>query len=199
MGWIRRGGFIAIVLGVISCSEPVKQERFVDNDIKTKLAQFAPIEIGVDDALIPTKHRPLLKKLVEAARIIDTLFAIQVARENPTWRADIASQEKSEDMLAYFDMMYGPWDRLDRDQPFWGRKKKPPGAAFYPEDLTKTEFETWIEAHPKQEDAFHSYFTVIARRPGARIGAVQRSVQDLSVARRDHSRTGGESGARRAA
>jgi hypothetical protein len=163
MGWIRRGGFIAIVLGVVSCSEPVKQERFVDKDVKTKLVQFAPIEVGVDDALIPTKHRPLLKKLVEAARIIDTLFSIQVARDNPSWRAEIASGEKSEDTLAYFDMMYGPWDRLDRDQPFWGRKKKPPGAAFYPEDLTKTEFETWIEAHPEQEDAFHSYFTIIAR------------------------------------
>ncbi len=163
MGWVRRGSFIAIILGIISCSEPEKQERFVDNDIAAKLAQFAPIEIGVDDALIPTKHRPLLKKLVEAARIIDTLFTIQVARENPTWRTDIASQEKSEDTLAYFDIMYGPWDRLDRNQPFWGRKAKPQGATFYPEDLTKDEFETWIAAHPDQEDAFHSYFTIIER------------------------------------
>jgi hypothetical protein len=122
-----------------------------------------PVEIGVEDTFIPTKHRSLLKKLVEAARLIDQLFLLQVARENPAWRAEIASRAEAKSTLAYFDIMYGPWDRLDGDRRFWGNKEKPKGVTFYPEDLTKKEFETWIEAHPDREDDFKSYFTIIER------------------------------------
>jgi hypothetical protein len=41
-------------------------------------------------------------------------------------------------------MNYGPWDRLDANAPFVeGYGPKPPGARFYPEDMTREEFEAW--------------------------------------------------------
>ena len=133
------------------------------SDIETKLAKFAPTEIGVDDGKIVDDLKPVLVKLIEAARIINDLFLRQVAEENPSWREEIAKDPSLASTLAYFDIMYGPWDRLDHNTPFWGEKDKPKGVSFYPEDLTSEELEKWIEDHPDQKDTFIGYFTTIAR------------------------------------
>jgi hypothetical protein len=131
--------------------------------MKELLAKFAPTEIGVPDAKIPQKHRGVIKKLVEAAEIVDELFLLQVDARNKTWRGQIAGDPKLAATLAVFDVMYGPWNRLDHNKPFWGDVEKPKGATFYPEGLEKEELERWIADHPKQKEAFTGYFTVIER------------------------------------
>ncbi|MGH7336016.1 MAG: dipeptidyl-peptidase 3 family protein, partial [Myxococcota bacterium] len=73
-----------------------------------------------------------------------------------------------------FRLMQGPWDRIDGDQPFLGKRAKPPGAGFYPEDMTKKEFEKWIEAHPADRAEFVSDRTLI-RREGEALVAVPYS------------------------
>jgi hypothetical protein len=62
--------------------------------------------------------------------------------------------------------MFGPFDRLEHDEPFIGTDKKPLGANFYPEDMTKEEFENHIKNNPDDEKAFTSEFTVIRRVDG---------------------------------
>ena len=47
----------------------------------------------------------------------------------------------------------------------------PEGAAFYPTDMTREEFEGWIAEHPEDEEAFTSGYTVI-RRDGDRLVAI---------------------------
>ena len=138
----------------------------MSEDMKAKVAKFAPVEIGVPNERIPAGLRPVIKKLVDAARMLDRLFLHQVAKENPRWREQIAKDPAQRDTLAYFDIMYGPWDRLDHNKPFWGTKEKPKGATFYPEDLTAKDLEAWIEAHPDKKDAVTGYFTVIEREGG---------------------------------
>jgi hypothetical protein len=142
-------------------AEPEKKAEV--DEMAAKVARFAKVEIGVPDDRIPEQLRPVISKLIEAARIMDRLFFVQVARENPDWRAEIARDPKLADTLACFDIMYGPWDRLDHDQPFWGGEHKPEGATFYPEDLTREQFEQWVAEHPDQKEAFSGYFTVIER------------------------------------
>ncbi len=144
--------------------EPKKEEvESVGDDLKAKLAKFAPTEIGVEESRVPEKHRGVIKKLVEAAMIMDKLFLGQVAADNPAWRAKLAADPKLADALAYFDVMYGPWDRLDHNKTFWGDKAKPKGVTFYPEDLKAEELEKWIADHPDQKAAFTGYFSVIKR------------------------------------
>jgi hypothetical protein len=135
------------------------------------LAKFAPTEIGVADAAIPEKHRGVIEKLVEAAKILDELFLLQVDARNKEWRAELAKDMSKAETLAVFDVMYGPWNRLEHDAPFWGDIKKPAGVTFYPEDLKKEELEQWIADHPDQKEAFTGYFTVI-RRDGDKLEAV---------------------------
>ena len=51
-------------------------------------------------------------------------------------------------LLAKFDAFYGPWDPIEDKAPFFGGKPKPAGAGFYPADLTKEEFDTYLAANP---------------------------------------------------
>jgi hypothetical protein len=127
------------------------------------LAKFAPTEIGVEDARIPEKHRGVIKKLVEAAVILDELFLLQVDSRNKTWREEIAADPRLETTLTVFDIMYGPWNRLDHNKPFWGNVEKPKGVNYYPRDITKEEVEQWIADHPGQKEVFTGYFTRIER------------------------------------
>jgi len=68
--------------------------------------------------------------------------------------------------LHYFELNKGPWSDLDDHQAFLPDvpPKKLPGANFYPEDMTRDEFETWAFKLPKadQEQA-RGFFSVIRR------------------------------------
>jgi len=154
-------------------------------DVKERLAQFAPTPIDFDEALVSAENKVVLRKLVQAAQIVDGLFLKQVSEDNPKVRADLVAAGAPEEVLTYFDVMYGPWDRVKGDEPFvTGIEAKPPGASFYPADLTKEELEGWIEKHPDQAEAFRGYFTVI-RRKGADLVAIPYSeyyAEDLKTA-----------------
>lgn len=146
----------------------------VAGDISRRLARFAPVDIDVDEALITPELRPVLQKLVQASVIIDDLYFRQVSAENPGLRARLAADRSSRQALAYFDIMYGPWDALEEGEPFIGTTRRPPGATFYPPDLTEAAFRAYVDAHPDQREALTSYFTVI-RREGEELVAVPYS------------------------
>ncbi len=140
-----------------------QNEKTVEPGVTEMIAKFTPTPIGVDIEKIHEKHRKVIKKLVEAATIMDDLFLNQVCGENPKWREELSNDPGMADVLAAFDIMYGPWNRLDHNKIFWGDKEKPKGANYYPEDLTKAEIEKWITDHPEQKEAFTGYFTLIQR------------------------------------
>jgi len=74
--------------------------------------------------------------------------------------------EEAKYQLELFNIMFGPFDRLDHDAPFIGTEKKPLGANYYPEDMTKEEFENWVKENPTDEKSFTSEFTIIRREDG---------------------------------
>ena len=39
----------------------------------------------------------------------------------------------------------GPWDEVDEDKPFFGNAARPVGAGFYPADLTKEQFDAYLQ------------------------------------------------------
>ncbi|MGK2856908.1 MAG: dipeptidyl-peptidase 3 family protein [Thermoanaerobaculia bacterium] len=140
-------------------------------DLDARLAQLPRTTIDYDRSLLDETETKVLEKLVEASRIIDDIYWIQVAEENTRVKAELetaatASPEHAK-ALALFTMNHGRWDRLSEDEPFVApfgdAGKKPHGAGFYPTDMTKEEFEAWIAANPKDKEAFQSTFTVIQR------------------------------------
>jgi hypothetical protein len=111
------------------------------------------------EALTPAE-RQMIPLLIEAVQHMDAVFWQEA------WGDRAALMQRIEDpaMQRYAEANYGPWDRLDGDEPFVaGVGAKPAGARFYPEDMTKEEFEAHLAAHPGDREAFESLYSVIRR------------------------------------
>ena len=134
--------------------------------LMNKINKFAKTEIKYDQSLLNAKQKVVVQKLYEAAKIMDDIFLEQVYSKNFEIKERL---EKSTDpvdklRLEYFNIMFGPFDRLEHDKPFIGNKPKPLGANFYPEDMTKEEFNNWLQNHPQDKNKFTNEFTVIRRK-----------------------------------
>lgn len=133
--------------------------------LESKIAQYAKTDIKYDENLLDDNQKIVVQKIFEAAKIMDELFLEQVYSKNFEIKSQLVNSNNAEDKLKleYFNINFGPFDRLDHDKPFIGEKPKPLGANFYPEDMNKEEFTKWIEDHPEDEKAFTSEFTIIRR------------------------------------
>ncbi len=103
---------------------------------------YATVSLSADLSHLSGRQRELIGVLIEAARIMDDLFWRQAYGDPAPLLASIEDPRARR----FAEINYGPWDRLDGDRPFLtGVGPKPPGARFYPEDMTKAEFEAWDE------------------------------------------------------
>ncbi|WP_304130227.1 peptidase [Ignavibacterium album] len=163
---------------ILSCEKQnqMKEESQVEI-LKQKIEQFIPVEIQYDENLLSEREKIVLEKLYRASKLIDTLFLDQVYSKNHQIKSALLSKLSDKSIvtnpdeklelklqLELFNIMFGPFDRLKDDEPFIGSERKPLGANFYPEDMTKEEFENWIKQHPQDEKSFTSEFTVIRRQ-----------------------------------
>jgi len=135
-------------------------------DIGQRLAQFAPIDMTYDENLLNGEQKQVLEKLVMAAQVMDTIFWKQASHVGLSIQKDFlqSNEASAEDFLRYMKINFGPYDRLDENKPFIGSETKPLGAGFYPEDMTKEEFEAFIERNPNLKDSFESPFTLVSRQ-----------------------------------
>ncbi len=136
--------------------------------MKQKIAQFERSVIKYDENSLTENERKVVENLYKASKLIDKIFLRQVYYKNPEIEKELKARtdELGKLYYDYFKIMFGPFDRLDHDKPFYGTEQKPKGANFYPADMTKEEFENWIKAHPDDEAAFTSERTVIERKDG---------------------------------
>jgi hypothetical protein len=137
-----------------------------ETTLAAKIRRFAPTIITADVSRLSAGDRRALAKIIEAARLLDPLFLRQV------WSGNEALQQKLErdktaagrERLHYFQINNGPWSRLDNDEPFIEGvpREKPPGANYYPEDMTKEEFNTWSQSLPLEarERALGFFYTI---------------------------------------
>ncbi len=137
-------------------------------DIEKRLAQFSPTPLTADLSALAPEDRQVLDKLVEASRFMNEIFLRQAWLKNPELRQQLQTWNDGATRPArdYYEIMFGPWDRLDEKKPFIGDLKHPAGAGYYPEDMTKEELEKHLQANPGDKEAFTSNFTVIRRRDG---------------------------------
>jgi hypothetical protein len=149
------------------------------SQLKQMSARFAPVKPKYDESSLSAGDRKALAKLVEAARSLNLLFMDQL------WSGDRALYQKlqndttplGKERLHYFWLNKGPWSDLDGHKAFLPGvpERKPEGANFYPEDMTRTEFEAWVKTlSPDQRRQAEGFFTVI-RRNGKQFTAVPYS------------------------
>jgi hypothetical protein len=157
--------------------EPVIKNYAAIEEVKTQVEKFKPVEIDYNESMLSEGDRLALQKLVEAAHLMDEIFLRQVYSKNVAIQ-QVLNQGDNADykvLKEYFDINFGSFDRLEDDKPFINpNEPKPKGANFYPEDMTKEEFEQWLQDHPEDQEAFIGYFTVIQRN-GEKLEAVPYS------------------------
>jgi hypothetical protein len=150
------------------------------DSLQMEMARFAPVEITYDETILSPSEKEALAKLAQVSHLIDEIFLRQVWSGNVALRdqllqlSDTAGphQALAQDLFRFFRINAGPWLRLEGGKPFIGSRPKPDGAGYYPEDMTKEEFEAFVTAHPEQKDAFTGYFTRIDRAPDGSLQAV---------------------------
>lgn len=140
-------------------------------------AQFEQIDMAPDVAFLTDEEKKVVNLLNQAGELMDEIYLRQRSEKNVKWRAEIETSEHSNKamLLDLFDLHFGPWDTLDHNRPFYGGEPMPEGAAFYPPDMTKDEFENWIISHPEDEEAFRSGYTVIRRTDEGGLKAIPYS------------------------
>lgn len=134
--------------------------------IDERLTMYAAVDIEVDLSGLTERQRALVGKLIEAGRLADEIFWLQSSHDAVALRDSLLLTGGMEsDVLQYVMINYGPYDRLLEGERFVGDgpMSKPDGAAFYPADMTKQEFESWVAAHPHEKTAFQDHYTVIER------------------------------------
>lgn len=133
-------------------------------------AQFTPTPLFVDVSHIEERDRKALVYLIAAARVIDDIFLRQVWSGNEELYRSLTKDRSPEGQARarLFWISKGPWSTLDAHRAFMPGVplQRPPGGAFYPEDMHRDEFERWVKTLPdKQAEAAKSFFTVIRRAP----------------------------------
>jgi hypothetical protein len=137
------------------------------DQLKTMTARFAPVDLSADLSKLPTNERQALSKLVEAAKVMDSLFLRQVWAGNETMLLNLVqdTSEIGRARLHYFLLNKGPWSRLDHNDSFIpGAPPKPDAANFYPADATKQEVEEWLATLSGSQKSFATGFYSTVRR-----------------------------------
>ncbi len=165
---------IAAVAAAAGCGGEQTQKKAEVDVIARKLEAYVPVKIEVPWNVLDQNQEKVLEKLYRAAGVMDDIFLRQVYEKNPVVRKEIKAGG-GEDMLRFFDINFGPWDRLAADEPFYGEAEKPLGASYYPSDMTKAEFEKWLQEHPEDREAFESGYAVIRRTGDGGLKAVPYS------------------------
>lgn len=138
-------------------------------DIAQKLAQYTPVRLTADLSGLSERERRMIPLLIEAAQEMDTIFWQEVYPPRDSLLATIRDSAAR----AYVMLNYGPWDRLDNNAAFVpGVGPRPSGAAFYPADMSKEEFESAAKAAPDGGAALRSLYTVVRRDSAGRLVAV---------------------------
>jgi hypothetical protein len=136
--------------------------------LRAMASRFAPTPLNVDVSGLSPGDRKALVKLIGGARIVNRLFMEQF------WSGDLALYQKLQEdhsplgraRFHYFWINKGPWSEIDGYQAFLPGvpARKPLGANFYPEDMTKEEFESWVKTlSPSEKEQAEGFFTVIRR------------------------------------
>src|ERR1043165_6681908 len=112
-----------------------------------KIRRFAPTVMTANTARLAANDRKALQKIIAAAKLYDPLYQRQIWSGNESLLKTLEADKTPPGRLRlhYFKINQGPWSQLDENEPFIdGVPRRPPQANFYPEDLTKDEFNEWL-------------------------------------------------------
>ena len=134
-------GLILTSILLVSCGQEPEPQMSVSTvetaEVRPEI--YADFTLTTDLSHLGDDQKQMIALLIEASEIMDDLFWRQSFGDDyKTWLDSI----EDERTRRFAELNYGPWDALDDDKPFIeGFGPKPLGAQFYPEDMSREEFE----------------------------------------------------------
>jgi Peptidase family M49 len=166
--------FLIFSLGMLVIASNVVGGQTAPNQaqLEQMASRFAPAPLRVDTSGLSSGDRQALVKLVEAARLVNDIFMKQY------WSGDVGLYQRLQKDTSplgrarfhYFWINKGPWSDIDEYKAFLPGvpPRKLPGANFYPEDMSKEDFERWLSSlSPEEQEQAKGFFTVIRRKDSA--------------------------------
>lgn len=125
---------------VAEISTDKKAELSLIQSNESRLNIYFPVTLSADISHLTDNQQQMLAVLIEASVIMDDLFWKQAFPQDKNGFLSLINDPKVQN---FADINYGPWDRLNGDKPFLSdTDEKFLGAQFYPEDMTKAEFDS---------------------------------------------------------
>ncbi len=158
---------ILVALACVSCN-PKTQTRMNEPEknlqmIAQKAGEYAPFTLTADLTSLTVRERQMLPLLFEAASLMEEIFWKEAFGDKSLLFEGVTHQE----LRKFLEINYGPWERLNNNEPFLSSYgPKPKGAQFYPQDMTREEFEAW------DEPSKSSLYTLIRRDQAGKLAAV---------------------------
>lgn len=172
---------LSVLLPVTSMSQRKGQVSPSDAQaLSAQIRRFSPTVITADIARLSSADRQALHKIIEAAQLLDPLYLRQVWAGNPALLKKLEADQSplGRERLHYFLINDGPWSQLDENKPFIDGvpPEKPPQASYYPDDMTKDEFNRWVETLGSEErQKATGFFYVIRRDANGKLRSVPYS------------------------
>ena len=141
----------ALFISSVFAHAPQSMQADEPDNVAKRLAHYVPVKLTTDLGRLTDREREMIPLLIEAAKIMDECFWHE-AYGNKSALLDSIEDAAVRQFAA---INYGPWDRLDGNRSFLsGVGPKPPGANFYPADMTKQEFE---QANLSGKDGLYTF------------------------------------------
>ena len=150
--------------------------------LDAKIRRFAPTTLTADTSRLSAGDRRALAHIIAAAKLMDPLYLQQVWSGNPALLKRLEADRTAEGRarLHYFRINVGPWSRLDHNEPFVEGvpREKPKHANYYPDDMTKEEFNAWVQALSGEEkQRATGFFHLIRRDANGKLKTVPYSAE----------------------
>ncbi|MBN1986042.1 MAG: Zn-dependent hydrolase [Prolixibacteraceae bacterium] len=140
---MKKLGIILVASAFIfGCNSTSKKPENMqeENLIKQKAEEFAPFTLTTNLNVLTEKEKQMLPLLMDAAKIMEEIYWEEAFGN----RDELFDSGMDEYTKKFLEINYGPWERLNNNEPFLpGYGPKPAGANFYPADMTKEEFNAW--------------------------------------------------------
>ncbi len=151
-----------------------------DSELAKKIRRFSPTVLTANTSHLSANDRKALAKFIAAAKLMDPLFLRQVWAGNEALRKKLEADKSvaGRQRLHYFMINKGPWSRIDNKEPFIEGvpHEKPAGANYYPDGMSKDEFNSWVESlsEPEKQKAT-GFFWLIRRDASGKLMTVPYS------------------------
>ncbi|HHP7236899.1 dipeptidyl-peptidase 3 family protein [Longibacter sp.] len=127
--------------------------------------KYTQVPLDTDLSGLSENQRQMIPLFIEAAQAMDEVFWEQAYGN----RDSLLSTIEDPALRTFVEINYGPWDRLNGNEPFIdGVGRKPSGANFYPSDADRDE----LQAAADQDAEILNPYTMIRRTPVGALTAI---------------------------